>query len=131
VCEGLTPKFLSTKQVQEIHAQVILSWTYCDHCDVELLDSAVHAVENYAIYGEPDDVFDLGAAYAFYISGNHPFTDGNKRTAFVACMTFLKINGVETEQYEDIELFDWMIDLVTKKLDREGLAERLRARFSE
>ena len=47
---------------------------------------------NLAAYEDPD-VHDLAAAYAFGISKAHAFIDGNKRTAFVACATFLRLNG--------------------------------------
>lgn len=47
---------------------------------------------NAAAYGEPD-VFDIAAAYAFGISKAHAFVDANKRTAFVAAFTFLRLNG--------------------------------------
>lgn len=46
---------------------------------------------NLAAYGDPD-VFDIAAAYAFGISKAHAFVDGNERTDFVACFTFLRLN---------------------------------------
>ncbi len=60
--------------------------------DAGLLDSALARPMNRAAYGEPD-VAELGALYAIAIARNHPFTDGNKRTAFVALETFLNLNG--------------------------------------
>jgi death on curing protein len=128
VCEELTPRFLSTDSVQQIYYQIV-TWAGPEHCDVGRLDSAVHAVESYAVYGDPDDLFDLAAAYAFYISAGHAFVDGNKRTGFVACMDFLKINGVPTKHYDDGDLFDWMLDLANKQISREEFAERLRRPF--
>lgn len=47
---------------------------------------------NLAAYGDPD-AFDVAAAYAFGIAKAHAFVDGNKRTAFVAAFTFLRLNG--------------------------------------
>jgi death-on-curing protein len=48
-----------------------------------------------AYAGEPPpDLFDLAAAYAFGIGGNHPFQDGNKRTGWASCVLFLRVNGV-------------------------------------
>lgn len=61
--------------------------------DPALLEMGCARALNLAAYGEPD-VFDIAAAYAFGISKAHAFVDGNKRTAFVACFTFLRLNGV-------------------------------------
>jgi death-on-curing protein len=60
--------------------------------DEGLLDSALQRPQNKLAYGEPD-LFDLAAAYAYGIARNHPFVDGNKRTALVVSMTFLYVNG--------------------------------------
>ena len=68
--------------------------------DRGLLESALARPHNLAAYGEPS-VFDLAASYAAGIAKNHPFVDGNKRTAFVASVTFLELNGwqfVATEE---------------------------------
>jgi death-on-curing protein len=60
--------------------------------DEGLLDSALALARNLDACGEPD-VADLAAAYGFGIARNHPFVDGNKRTAFVAVELFLDLNG--------------------------------------
>jgi len=60
--------------------------------DAGLLDSALARPLNRAGYGEPD-VAELAALYALAIAKNHPFIDGNKRTAFVALEVFLRLNG--------------------------------------
>ncbi|HEY6896395.1 MAG TPA: type II toxin-antitoxin system death-on-curing family toxin [Rhodocyclaceae bacterium] len=60
--------------------------------DAGLLDSALARPENLAAYGTPDYA-DLAAAYGFGIARNHPFIDGNKRTAFIAVELFLWMNG--------------------------------------
>jgi death on curing protein len=60
--------------------------------DDGLLDSALARPLNRAGYGEPD-VAELAAVYAIAIAHNHPFLDGNKRTAYVALETFLILNG--------------------------------------
>ncbi len=57
-----------------------------------LLESALARPINRAAYGN-GDVFDLAAAYAFGIARNHPFIDGNKRTAYVVAELFLMKNG--------------------------------------
>jgi death-on-curing protein len=60
--------------------------------DAGLLDSALARPLNRAGYGEPD-IAELAALYALAIAQNHPFIDGNKRTAFVALELFLRLNG--------------------------------------
>ena len=63
--------------------------------DVGLLESALARAQNIEAY-EPDaDIARLAAAYAYGIAKNHPFVDGNKRTALVATLTFLHLNGLE------------------------------------
>jgi death on curing protein len=60
--------------------------------DDGLLDSALQRPISKTEYGEPD-IAELAAAYAFGIARNHPFIDGNKRTALVASRAFLLLNG--------------------------------------
>jgi death-on-curing protein len=60
--------------------------------DAGLLDSALARPLNRASYGEPD-IAELASVYALGIAKNHPFIDGNKRTAFVALEVFLRLNG--------------------------------------
>lgn len=60
--------------------------------DAGLLDSAVARAQNLAAYGEPDAAA-LAATYAYGIARNHPFIDGNKRTAAVVSIGFLRLNG--------------------------------------
>ena len=62
--------------------------------DLALLQSALGRPENLEAYGHPDAA-DLAAVYAFGIARNHPFIDGNKRTAWVVAETFLLKNGYE------------------------------------
>ncbi len=61
--------------------------------DEGLLESALARPLNRAGYGEPDTV-ELAAVYAIAIARNHPFIDGNKRTAYVAMVLFLALNGM-------------------------------------
>lgn len=61
--------------------------------DRSLLESAVDRPRHLWQYESPD-LYDLAAAYAYAISSNHPFVDGNKRAAFIAAFTFLVDNGV-------------------------------------
>lgn len=60
--------------------------------DEGLFESALARPQNLAVYGEPDYA-DLAAAYGVGLAKNHPFVDGNKRTAFLAVGLFLALNG--------------------------------------
>ena len=62
--------------------------------DAGLFESALARPRNLALYGQAD-VADLAAAYGCGIARNHPFIDGNKRTAFVAVEIFLMLNGYD------------------------------------
>jgi death-on-curing protein len=62
--------------------------------DLGLLDSALQRPQNKLAYETPD-LADMAAAYAYGIARNHPFVDGNKRTALVVSRTFLLINGYQ------------------------------------
>ena len=62
--------------------------------DQGMLESALARPQNLAAYGEPD-VADLAASIGVGIAKNHPFVDGNKRTAFVAVELSLALNGCE------------------------------------
>jgi death-on-curing protein len=62
--------------------------------DEGLLDSALARQSNRAGYGEPD-IAELAALYAIAIARNHPFVDGNKRTAYMALELFIRMNGCQ------------------------------------
>ena len=61
--------------------------------DEGLLDSALARPRNLAAYADEPSLAELAAAYAYGLAANHPFADGNKRTAFVICRLFLELNG--------------------------------------
>lgn len=67
--------------------------------DEGLLESALARPLNRAGYGDPDAA-ELGALYAVAIARNHPFVDGNKRTAFASLVLFLALNGIAFEPPE-------------------------------
>ena len=74
--------------------------------DEGLLESAIQRAPNKAAYENPD-ISDLAAAYAYGITKNHPFIDGNKRTSLVASRAFLRYNGyqVEATNQDKLETF--------------------------
>lgn len=79
--------------------------------DLGLLESALACPKNLFAYAElPASLAQLAASYAKGIVANHPFVDGNKRTAFTVSVTFLKLNGLElTATKEDRVLTFWRL----------------------
>ena len=77
--------------------------------DIGLLESAIARPRSHADYAAPD-LAELAALYALAIARNHPFIDGNKRTAFVALETFLALNGLELTA-SDAEATVMMLDM--------------------
>jgi death-on-curing protein len=92
--------------------------------DDGVFESALARPLNLAAYGEPD-VAELAAAYGFGLARNHPFIDGNKRTAFVAVELFLDCNGYALAA-DDAACVLTMLDVAAGTLDEEGLADWIR-----
>lgn len=92
--------------------------------DEGLLESALARPQNLFTYGE-SDVAALAGAYAFGIAKNHPFIDGNKRTAFVACELFLAANGYDLAA-SDEECLAMMLGLAASEIDEAEFAAWLR-----
>ena len=97
--------------------------------DAGLLESALARPVNHYLYKPDSDVAELAAAYAFGLSKNHPFVDGNKRTAFLTLGLFLAANGwrLETTQVDAIEA---MLALATGKVDENALGHWIRTRLT-
>ena len=93
--------------------------------DAGLLQSALARPRNRYSYEGGADLYDLAADYAFGISRNHPFMDGNKRTAFLAAYVFLELNGVEIDA-DEVDVVVVMTALAAGELDQEALARWLR-----
>lgn len=70
-------------------------------------------------------IYDMGAAYGFHLSQNRPFVDGNKRTAGMAMLTFLKLNGLEPVVPE-MECYDTMMAIASGRMGKAELAAWLR-----
>lgn len=96
--------------------------------DQTLLESAMARPQNLAAYGEPDAAA-LAASYAYGIARNHPFVDGNKRTALVVSETFLVLNGFVLDA-TDAELVVTFLALAAGDLPEDALAEWLRERLN-
>ena len=93
--------------------------------DTGALESALGRPVNQWVYGE-DDRCALAAAYAFGIARNHPFTDGNKRTAWVLARLFLRLNGTEIA-FEQRDAINTVLALAAGELSEDELADWFRA----
>jgi death-on-curing protein len=95
------PAWLTTDAVLAMHEQLVAEHGGSSLLrDRGLLESALASPKNHFAYGERD-LHVLATVYAKAITRNHPFADGNKRTAFIATYTFLGINGVELRASEE------------------------------
>lgn len=96
--------------------------------DEGLLLSALARPENMAAYGDPD-VAALAASYAYGIARNHPFVDGNKRTALVTAAVFSLENGHELVANEADAVLTFLA-LAAGDLSEEELADWIRANLA-
>jgi len=97
--------------------------------DEALLESALARPQQLHAYGDPaPDLADLAAALAFGLARNHPFVDGNKRTAHVAYRAFLALNGADLEAGEE-EMYAAMVTLAEGRLPERDFAAWLRERL--
>jgi death on curing protein len=94
--------------------------------DQGLFLSAMARPQNLAAYGENPDAADLAAAYAFGLARNHPFLDGNKRTAFVVMELFLNLHGWILDA-DDVECISTMESVAPGTLSESSLAVWLRS----
>jgi death-on-curing protein len=96
------PVFLTLAEVVEIHGnQIKLYGGRSGIKDMGLLQSALAQPEgSFAGQWLHDDIFLMAAAYAFHICQNHPFFDGNKRTALASCLVFLELNDISLDDPE-------------------------------
>jgi death on curing protein len=119
---------LTVDIVKEIHDVVLAEFGGSGGIrDEGLLHSAVAAPQ--ATFGGESpfaDLAEVAAAYLFYICRNHPFIDGNKRTAMTVAIVFLRLNSVEpvpdSDKWEALAL-----GVAGSRLDRDGTTKRLKA----
>ena len=120
---------LELEAVKAIHAEVLAAHGgLAGIRDEALLESAVSAPQA-SMMGRPmfTDPVEIAAAYLFYLCRNHPFLDGNKRTALAACLVFLSENGLLPKEKLDADAWESLtLDVAASRLDREQTAVRLR-----
>ena len=93
--------------------------------DAGALASALDRPKNKFAYADPD-IFDLAAAYGFGLATNHPFADGNKRTAYVVSVLFLTLNGYRLEASQD-EKYRTFLELAAGNIKEVQLAAWFKA----
>ncbi len=102
--------------------------------DIALLESALARPRNLAVYGASDavapDAATLAAAYAYGLARNHPFSDGNKRMAYVIALVFLLANGYEFTA-SDAESVRMMVMLAAGQIEEAALADWFRGNMRE
>ena len=119
------PRWLGRLQVDVAHVETVREHGGLHGVrDENLLESALARPQQLACYGQPD-VADLAAAYGCGIARNHPFIDGNKRTAFVAVELFLRLNG-QALQAQDSECVLTMLTVADGSLSEPAFATWLR-----
>lgn len=116
--------------VRAIHAEVLAAHGGASGLrDEALLESALGAPQA-TMAGEPvlGDPVEVGAAYLFYLCRNHPFVDGNERTALATCLVFLIENGLLPDERLDPDAWESLtLDVAAGRLDRERTTTRLHA----
>jgi death-on-curing protein len=91
--------------------------------DPGMLESAVMRPRNLWAYADaPPSLTRLAAAYAFGISSNHPFVDGNKRTALVVSFAFLDTNGIAVTASQG-DAYDTILALAAGEIGEQQITE--------
>jgi len=124
-------KWLLEETVYAIHKRQIAEHGGSDGVrDEGLMLSALARPQNLLAYSEETpDISALAAAYAFGITKNHPFIDGNKRTALVVMRTFLLLNGFSLNAYQE-EKYLTFLKLAESSLSEEELTDWIREKIS-
>jgi death-on-curing protein len=119
------PEWLDIDIVLDVHAEQLALFGGADGVrDRGLIESALGRPRHKFAYGE-SDLAALAAAYAFGIAKNHPFVDGNKRTAFASMLVFLGLNGIDFDvPPQDATVM--IVSLAAGEVSEESLARWIR-----
>jgi death-on-curing protein len=119
------PRFLTLAEVLYLHDESLARFGGSAGIrELGLIESALGSAQNAFWYGR-GNLFEVAAAYAFHIAESQAFLDGNKRTAAGAAIVFLRVNGVPFPK-DDGSVYQAMIQIAEKRLDKPGLATVLR-----
>ena len=124
------PLWLQDAVVTAIHSRQLAEHGGLDGVrDPGMLSSALARPKNAFAYSQPKpDISALAAAYAFGIIKNHPFVDGNKRTAYVLCRTFLKLNGHDIDA-TDIDKYQTFLGVADGTIAESQLVDWIRSKL--
>lgn len=118
-------RFISVAEAKAIHdQQLALFGGTAGIIDEGKLESALFRPVNIANYNPLASSWDLAAALGYGIAINHPFLDGNKRTAFIVMAVFLELNGVSVIASE-VEVVEIMLGIASGKVTEEELSSWL------
>jgi death-on-curing protein len=118
-------KWLSREAVEIIHSEQLAEHGGLPGIkDENALEAALARPLNKAAYGE-NDLFALASAYLYGLVRNHPFSDGNKRTGYLAAFTFLYINGYLIDA-DDGTIVIFVLGVASAEIDEEGATRFLR-----
>ncbi|MEZ4295880.1 MAG: Fic family protein [Polyangiaceae bacterium] len=122
------PLFFLVQDVQDLHAGVLERYGGQDGMrDLRLLESAVAAPRaSYDGQFLHEDLFAMAAAYAFHISENQPFLDGNKRAGLTTALAFLYVNGIDIHAATR-DFHHAMIALSSRRMTMAELADLFRS----
>ena len=121
------PLFLTLAEVIEIHTDQIQRYGgQAGLRDLALLESAIAQPEaSFAGEWLHADRYEMAAAYAYHLCQNHPFIDGNKRTALAAALVFLELNGITVLDPRG-RLKNAMIRIASSKMSKQDFAKLLK-----
>lgn len=127
----IEPRWLKQSVVEAIHQRQLAEHGGLSGVrEPALLASALARPRNMLVYGSPQpDIAAWAASYAFGLARNHAFLDGNKRTAYVVCRTFLVLNGQDIDA-EDADKYLAMLGLANGSLSEEAFADWIRSHLS-
>ena len=122
-----SPIFLTLAEIIEIHNnQIELYGGQKGIRNLGLLQSAVAQPEaSFADQWLHENIYSMAAAYAFHICQNHPFFDGNKRTALASALVFLELNGISLDDPKS-KLLEAMLGMAKGTLSKQQFAEILK-----
>ena len=120
------PKFLELEDVLRIHQRLVEKFGGTSGVrDLGLLESALSQPQaTFSGRLLHATVWEQAAAYLFHLAMNHPFVDGNKRTAFAVMDAFLRLNGFVLNLTQ-AQKYEFVIQVVKRKLSKEALATYL------
>lgn len=114
-------RFVTQDAVIQIHSTAIALGGGLDGVrDMGLLESALARPLNLVAHGSTD-VHACAASLCFGLAKNHPFVDGNKRTAFAAAAFFCEMNGLALD-CDNAAVFDFMMDVAAGRIEEDGMA---------